>query len=76
MSKVKIFLQKGETLAEVESDLFKALNHHVSGNVHEEETFKDPAMQAVVHRMEASHIKIYDDMINEINCVLEEDYLK
>lgn len=75
MAKVKIFLSPGETQQDVEEVLFKALNHHNSGDVHQE-NFEDPAMTDLVHKLESTHKKIYSEMLQEISETLDEDYLK
>jgi len=76
MAKLKILLDKGETLQEAEDLIFKALNHHASGDVHSSHQFQDPAMAAVAERFEETFKKINQDMINEINETLDKDYLK
>lgn len=74
MSKVKIFLGKNETIEDAELDLFKALNHHVSGEVHQSDNFEDPAIKASADQLEIIHKKIYKEMIDEINLELEKEY--
>lgn len=76
MAKVKIFLEENETVQDAEDSLFKALNHHNSGDVHASHTFQDPAMVAVADRMEDIHKKIYQDMMTEIFEVLDKEYVK
>ncbi len=76
MAEIKIFLGKDETVEEVESDLFKALNHHVSGEVHTEDKFSDPAIQDTAETMQEIHKKIYQDMLTEIFTELDKEYVK
>lgn len=76
MSVVKIFLDKGEKLEDVEADLFKALGHHASGDIHETESFQDPAMNDVADKMKKTHAVIYQEMLDEIFKALESDYRK
>lgn len=76
MANVKIILDHDETQADVEDQLFKALNLHRSGEVHDEEAFEDPAMQDVLHRMQKIHKDIFADMMNEIQMELEKEYVK
>lgn len=76
MANVKIFLNKGETLEEAEDLLFKSLNLHNSGEVHDEQTFDDPAMDHVCIRLQQEHKRIYQDLLNEIFMVLDQDYIK
>lgn len=76
MAEVKIFLDKDETVEDVESDLFKALNHHISGDVHTEDKFEDPAVQHTAETMQETHKKIYQDILNEIFTELDKDYEK
>jgi hypothetical protein len=75
MAKIKIFLDKDETQREAEDLLFKALNHHNSGNAHSE-SFEDPAMTDVVNRSQELYTKISQEMMQEIQDTLEQDYLK
>lgn len=75
MAKVKIFLEPGEDLRSAEDTLFKALNHHNSGDAHVE-TFQDPAMDAVADRMVDLHNKIYNEMLQEIFDTLDKEHSK
>lgn len=75
MSKVKIFLEPGETIQEAEDSLLKALNHHNDGGVHSAQTFDDPAMVSVERKMEQLHSKIYQEMMQEIFETLDKDYV-
>lgn len=74
MAKVKIFLEPGETTQDAEDLLFKALNHHNTGEVHSSHSFQDPAMVSVAHKMESIHSKIYQEMLEEIFEALDKDY--
>ncbi len=76
MAKVKIIAEKGEDILDVELGLFKALNHQLSGEVHEGESFLDPAMTDLAVKLEQDHSIIYQEMMAEINETLEKDYIK
>lgn len=73
MAKVKIFLEEDETLQEAEDSLFKALNHHNSGDVHGE-SFQDPAMVSVANKLEDLHSKMYHSMLQDIFEALDQDF--
>lgn len=74
MAKIKVILENGETILDADNKLLKALNHHASGDIHIKESFEDPVMIDVTHFMESEYQKIYKDMIQEINDVLDEEY--
>lgn len=74
MAKVKIFLDKEESLRDAEDQIFKALNHHASGDVHSQDSFEDPAMVSVSNKMEQEYKRIAQDMMREISEALDEDY--
>lgn len=74
MAKVKIYLEDGETTRDAEEAISKAFNHHNSGDIHTHNTFQDPAMQAIADKMQEDHAKMYHDMLQEINEVLDQDY--
>jgi hypothetical protein len=74
MAKVKIFLEPGETQQDAEDSLFKAMQHHNTGEVHSSHSFQDPAMVAVSQKMEKIHSEIYQDMLNEIFQELDKEY--
>lgn len=76
MAKVKIFLEPGETIQDAEDSLMKSLVHHNSGDAHSNQTFQDPAMDAVADRMIDIHSKIYHEMMQEIYEVLDKEYVK
>lgn len=76
MAKVKIFLEDGETLRDAEDSLVKAISHHSSGDVHSNQTFQDPAMEAIADKMISIHSKIYQEMLQEIFEVLDQEYVK
>lgn len=76
MAKVKIFLEPGETLREAEDSIFKAMEHHNTGDVHSSDTFQDPAMDSVADRMVSVHSKIYQEMLQEIFEALDQEYSK
>ena len=74
MAKVKIYLDKGETIQDAEEQLSKALALHSTGDVHVEESFDDPAMIHAQEEMENIHKKVYDDMIAEIMEIINGEY--
>ena len=74
MAKIKIFLYDGETQKQAESDLFKAMSHHVSGDVHNGEQFEDPMVTDAANIMEQRHKVMYSEMLEEIFQVLEGYY--
>lgn len=74
MPKVKVILEKGETIFEAENLLFKALNSHNTGEIHDGDEFSDPAMQDLIFRLETEHSKMFKDMIGEIQQTLDEEY--
>ena len=74
MPKVKIYLEKGETIEEAEELLRKALDLHSSGDIHVEESYDDPAMIHTQERMEEIHNKIYDEMLQEVIEAINEEY--
>lgn len=74
MAKVKIFLEKGESMADAEEMLSKALKLHSSGDIHVEESFDDPAMIHAAERMQNIHEDIYDDMLKEILEEINKEY--
>lgn len=76
MAKVKIILGPNDTQEQVENDLFKALQHHVGGDVHNGEQFADPTVTDAANIMEQKHKVIYAEMLEEINQLLEEDAIK
>lgn len=74
MAKIKVELEPGEDILSADEALFKALDHHRSGDAHLRESFDDPAMVDLSKRLFQAHEDIYEDMINEINEALDEDY--
>jgi hypothetical protein len=76
MGKVKIYLDEGETLEEAEEDLQKALNFHSSGEIHDEDSYQDPAMRDLTNLLEQLHKKAYDNIIREVIQALDKDYTK
>lgn len=72
MPKVKIQLNKHETIEEADEALLKALLHHVNGDVHLKESFDDPAMVDISQRMADMHEKVYKEMLQEIIEALDE----
>lgn len=76
MGRVKIFVDKNETVEEVEDSLFKALNIRTTGENHDSDSFDDPAMRDIAARMKAIHDKIYHEILQEIFVELDKDYSK
>lgn len=74
MAKVKILLEKGETPADADEALLKALAHHATGDAHDEDVFDDPAMMHMAQRLEEIHTKIQADMLREISDLLDKEY--
>lgn len=74
MAKVKIFLDKNETIEDAEELLKKALELHSTGDIHVDESWDDPAMVDVQDRAVEVHKRIYDDMIDEIINAINEEY--
>lgn len=76
MAKVKIFLEEGETREEVEESLAKSVNSQNSGDVHAQDTFQDPAMDDVAETMISSFSQIYQEMLQDVFQVLDQEYDK
>lgn len=74
MSRVKIILEDGETLEQVQEDLVKAINHQTNGGTHDEEQFIDPCMIDLANRLEAMHKDIYRDILEEVGEALDSDF--
>jgi len=74
MAKVKIYLEKGETIEDAEMQLRKALDLHDSGGVHERQDYVDPAMQDVMDTFEVLHEKSYKEMMDEIIREIDGEY--
>lgn len=72
--KVKIILDKNETVEEAEELLFKALDLHRTGEVHTRESFDDPAMVDIEDRVLKSYSDMHKDMLEEISEALDEEY--
>lgn len=72
--KIKIILNKNETKEQAEETLIKALNLHKDGDVHIDASYDDAAMVDTENRLKDIHSKIYQDMLDEINETLEEQY--
>lgn len=73
MPQVKILLEPGETQEQAEEILLKALKHKQS--LDPEESFGDPAMTDMSHKLFKAHADMYPDMIAEINEALDAEYL-
>lgn len=76
MAKVKIYVEPGETLEEAKEDLQKALNFQSSGEVHDDNTYEDPAMRNLSDRLEEMHKETYANIIREVIQALDKDYTK
>lgn len=76
MSRVKIFLEPGETVQDAEDSFLKAMDLHNSGDIHSSHRFQDPAMIDISEKMENLHSKMYQEMLVEIFQALDEDYKK
>lgn len=74
MAKVKIFVGKNETVEDVEDSLVKAFNFHASGDVHDADSFEDPAMNDLALKLQNMHQAMYEEAIKEICEVLDQDY--
>jgi hypothetical protein len=74
VAKVKIILDKDETLEVAEANLMKALNFHNSGDAHLDEQFIDPAMIKIADKLEKMHKDMYANMIEEISDALDLDF--
>ena len=73
MAKIKVELEKGETIEEVENKLIKALDFHRNGDVHKEE-FHDPAMHDLASQIERQHRDMFAEMLDEILNALDSEY--
>ena len=76
MAKVKIYLEGIETQMDAEDALLKAITHHSSGEVHDEASFDDPAMQDLSLKLQQLYKRIHSEMIEEISEVLDSDFNK
>jgi hypothetical protein len=72
--KISVVLPKGTDEIEGQNALYKASNHHVSGDVHDEQAFDDPAMADLQERLVKEHQDMYKLMLAEIFKALESDY--
>ena len=73
MTKVKVIVEKGESLDQAEEKLYKALNSQRTGDFHTEE-HDDPAMRSLVLKMKDAHAEIYAEMMQEIFEELDKEY--
>jgi hypothetical protein len=71
MAKVKIYLDKGETVEQVEDLLVKAFQQHAAGAEHKN-AFHDPAARDVFNKLINEHEKMLESMIKEIMKVIDE----
>ena len=74
MAKVKIFLDKGETIEDAEMQLRKAFDLHDEGGIHERQDYIDPAMQHVMDKLESLHKRAYEELLQEIIREIEKEY--
>jgi hypothetical protein len=74
VSKVKVFLNKGETPLDADLSLLKAIELHSSGDIHVTESFDDPAMIEIAKKLETINKIVYANMIKEIIAALEDEY--
>jgi hypothetical protein len=72
--KIKIILDKNETKEDADAALLKALDLHRDGEVHLDASFEDAAMVDTEQRLRDTHDKIYQEMLEEINEALEDQY--
>ena len=72
--KVKIYAEGDETPEQAEEALFKALSAQRNGDAHLNESFDDPAMVDLSRRLAEEHKKIYQDLVQEINDAIDEEY--
>ena len=75
MAKIKVILEAHETPADADEALLKALNHHSSGDAHDEEAFEDPAMIDATNILKAQYDALYADMLSEIFDELDKEYI-
>lgn len=73
MAKIKVYLEKNETPEEADDLLYKALEHHRSGEQHTE-GFTDPAMQDLAQKLEGKYADLYQQMLREIEEELDKEY--
>jgi len=74
MPKVKIILDKDETIEEAQELLFKSLNYSRSGEAHEGDNFYDAAMADLHNQLTETYENMFSDLINEIIEELESEY--
>lgn len=69
MAKVKIILNKGESILKVNNDLRKALEYQEKGDAHKE-AFEDPAIKDLYERLLKSHQEMFEKMLQEVAKIL------
>ncbi len=74
MPKVKIFLDKGETIEDAAIKLAKALDFHSNGDIHDRQDYIDPAMQDLMDRLEFLHKDMYEELVREVIQEIEAEY--
>lgn len=71
---IKIIIPKDLDIFEADEVLYKALSMQAKGDTHMTESFDDPAMVDVSHKMLDLHDKMYKEMLAEILETLEDEY--
>jgi hypothetical protein len=71
MSKVKIILEKGETIEQVQEELIKAFSIQASGTMHQPK-FDDPAMDDLYKKILQKYKSTTAIMLKEIEKVLKD----
>lgn len=59
---------------DAENFIAKAIRFHSSGEVHDSESFPDPAMKDLNQTLVEMHAKTYQKIIEEISEALDQDY--
>lgn len=70
MAKIKVILEKGESILDANNDLRKALEFQEKGEAHKE-TFEDPAIKDLYERLSKAHVEIYNKILEEVAKILE-----
>ena len=71
MARVRILLEKEETLEEVEELLEKAIKYKSEGKVHDRESFDDESMIPLSKYIEDAFEKTYSAILKDIEKVLD-----
>lgn len=72
MARVKILLDKGETIDEAQESLIKAFQSHAAGEAHRED-FQDPAARDVFNFMINKHNEMWQEILDEIAIELDKE---